>query len=61
MNYLKEFLNSKALETWLWESGNALITIIAVYILNLELWWSVPVYGVLNQISKWINVNFIKD
>ena len=61
MNYLKQFLNSKALETWLWESGNALITIIAVYILNLELWWSVPVYGVLNQISKWINVNFIKD
>ena len=60
MNYLKEFLNSKALETWLWESGNALITIIAVYILGLELWWSVPVYGILNQISKWINVKYIK-
>ena len=60
MNYLKKFLRDKRLETWLWESGNALIALVAVYLIEIEVWWAIPVVGFLNQITKYINIKYLK-
>lgn len=58
---LLQFISDKRLETWAWESLNALIVVLGAMALEINLWWSIPVYGILNQITKWINVKYLKS
>lgn len=60
-NKALKFLKDKRLETWVWESANALIVLLGAMALEVNLWWSIPVYGLLNQVTKWININYLKS
>lgn len=60
METLKKFLSDKRLETWLWETANALIVISISIITDMDWFYAPIVIAILNQITKWINVNLLK-
>ena len=61
MNNILTFLKSKKAEKFYWEAGVLAIGLLALGItdLNWELGIAVIV-PLLNQITKWINITFIK-
>ena len=61
MEILKKILSDKRLETWLWETANALIIISISIIADID-WFYAPIaIAILNQVTKWINVNLLKE
>lgn len=61
MKILKKILSDKRLETWLWETANALIIIGISIIADID-WFYAPIaIAILNQVTKWINVNLLKE
>jgi hypothetical protein len=57
---IKKFLQDKRLETWLWESFNALLVISIAILADIDWYYAPIVIAVLNQITKYLNVKFIK-
>ena len=65
MNKLKQFLISfftdKRFETFLWITLNGFLGYVGAYLLDLNIAWAVLASGMLNIITKHINVTYLKD
>jgi hypothetical protein len=60
MNKLKEFFTSKLFETFLWQTLNAFIALIVVVLGDVSWVYAPLIISVLNPITKYINLKFIK-
>ena len=57
---IKGFITSKKFETYLWQSLNGAILVLIAYLQDLSFWWVVPAIGLLNYLTKWLNINYLK-
>lgn len=61
MNKLKQFFTSKGFERILWVTFNSFLAITSQVIVDYN-WLYVPVIVIfLNELTKYINVNYLKD
>ena len=60
MKTIIQFLQRKEVETWAWEATNAFILIVIASIAEVDAIWVVPAIALLNQITKYINVKYLK-
>ena len=60
MDKIIKFLEKKEVETWAWEATNAFILIVIASIAEVDAIWVVPAIAILNQITKYINVKYLK-
>ena len=60
MNKLEEFFTSKLFETFLWQTLNAFIALIVVVLGDVSWVYAPLIISVLNPITKYINLKFIK-
>jgi len=57
---LLQFICDKRLETWLWETINSLLVVSVVIVQDMN-WLLAPfIIALLNQLTKYINVKYIK-
>jgi len=56
-----EFFKSKAFETFLWQTANAAIIALITYIGEISWAYAVPAIGLLNYITKQINIKYLKN
>jgi len=56
-----EFLKSKRFETFLWQTANGLIGLMLVYIADESFLYAPIVISLLNAVTKYINVTYLKD
>lgn len=61
MNKLKQFFTSKGFERILWVTANSVIAITVQALADID-WLYVPAIVIaLNELTKYINVEYIKD
>jgi len=58
---IKGFITSKKFETYLWQSLNGLVLVLIAYLQDLSFWWIVPAIGLLNYLTKWLNLKYLKS
>lgn len=67
MNFLEtikkatlELVKSKAFETFLWQTANGFIAVLIVSLTDSNWAYAIPIIGILNHTTKYINLEYIK-
>ena len=60
MNKIIQFLKRKEVETWAWEATNAFVVILIAAVAEIDALWVVPAIAALNQVTKYINITYLK-
>ena len=57
---IKQFLTDKKTEAWVWMTVNSFLVLFGAYLTDIDYIYAAPIIALLNIITKYINVNFIK-
>jgi len=47
-----KFLKSKAVQRWLWESLDAFLALLIIYLTDIQLAWAIPIFATVQFFTK---------
>lgn len=60
MTQIKQFLTNKNTEAWVWMTVNSFIILAGTYFADVNPLYAAPIIAIMNLVTKWVNVNYLK-